>query len=208
MYTNGIDPQTLATMKTLAGVAFVSKYYLAGGTALALYLGHRVSYDLDFFSQSPASPEEIRNQLVKDNQLEIFQNDQGTFNGILAATKLSFFVYPYSLIEPLAQFENVKVASLADITCMKLEALASRGVKRDFIDMYFLLQDRSLQSALDLFQKKYAQQNISLSHILKSLVYFEDADPEPMPNMLVPADWETIKTFFRTEVKDLFKQLV
>jgi len=207
MQQTGISPQTLKTLKLIADLDFVKGYYLAGGTACALHLGHRLSYDLDFFSTDSSLPEEIRNFLLKRGHLEIYQNEVDTFNGSLNGTKLSFFKYPYPLLQPLTNFEGIKVASLPDLACMKLEAIASRGVKRDFIDLYFILKWVELKQAAVWFEKKYSQQNISFSHVLKSLVYFDDAESDPLPKMLKVVKWEEIKLFFRQEVKKWMEEL-
>jgi len=197
----GIDTNTFKTLQTISSLEFVKQYYLAGGTACALHLGHRLSYDLDFFSLNPASPTDIRNALINKGELEIYQNEQGTFNGSLNGTKLSFFVYPYQNLRSPHLFENIAVADLADLVCMKLEAVASRGVKRDFIDLFFILKQIKLKQAIEYFEKKYTQQNISVAHVLKSLTYFSDADEEPMPNMIRALNWIELKKFFQKEVQ-------
>ncbi|MFH1967544.1 MAG: nucleotidyl transferase AbiEii/AbiGii toxin family protein, partial [Patescibacteria group bacterium] len=189
MHQTGISPQTLSTLQTICHLSFVKKYYLAGGTACALHLGHRLSFDLDFFTKTPATPQEIRNTLLTTGSLEIYQNETGTFNGSLNDTKISFFIYPYPLIHKLDVFENVAIASQADLICMKLESVASRGVKRDFIDLYYLLLQVGLTQAMTWFEEKYAGQNVSIAHVLKSLTYFADAESEPMPNMLLATNW-------------------
>lgn len=203
MQSQGIDSVTLQTLQALAPLPFVQEYYLAGGTACALHLGHRISYDLDFFSSTPALPLEIREGLLAVGNLEIDQNDVGTFNGRVNETKISFFVYSYPLMQPPTVFEGVQVASLDDLICMKLEAVSSRGVRRDFVDLYYLLQYIPLPSALNLFDQKFAQQNVSATHVLKSLVYFADADIDPDPHMLVKYNWDEIKRFFIDQVQKL-----
>lgn len=208
MNSTGVEPQTLKSLQRLAQTKCVKQYYLAGGTALTLYLSHRVSYDLDFFSQSPVSPQEIIRELQPIGKLELFQNESGTFNGVFNSTKLSLFEYPYEPLESPIVFNGVQIASLNDILTMKLEAVASRGVKRDFIDLYFLLQQTSLDSAIKLFERKFSEQNVSTAHLLKSLMYFVDADPEPHPNMLIATDWDDVKLFFKSEVARLANKIL
>lgn len=91
MFTKGLSKQTEKNLEILGKIPFVSKYYLAGGTALSLHFGHRFSFDLDFFSQTPEKSIVISSQLKEKGQLEIFQNDEGTFNGRFNNVKLSFF---------------------------------------------------------------------------------------------------------------------
>jgi predicted nucleotidyltransferase component of viral defense system len=198
----GISPATLKTLGKVAELEFVSKYYLAGGTACALHYGHRLSFDLDFFSQTPTTPENIRNQLIEIGNLKIIQNEKGTFNGILDQTKLSFFIYPYPLISPSQTF-HVQVASVKDLACMKLESISSRGAKRDFIDLYYICLEHTLTTCIGWFKEKFQKQNVSLAHVIKSLVYFTDADLEPMPQMHTNIQWDEIKNYYLSQLPDL-----
>lgn len=204
MLTRGLSQQTQENLALLGQVSFVNKYYLAGGTALSLQYGHRFSHDLDFFSQNPVKPFVINAGLKEKGKLEIFQNDQGTFNGMFNEVKLSFFIYPYKTIRPIQKFSDVKIASIEDIACMKLDALSSRGTKRDFIDLYTICQrDYSLQDVFQLFHKKYQETDYSKLHILKSLVYFDDAEEQEMPQILDKVEWDKVKKYFLNEAKKL-----
>lgn len=202
MFTRGLSKQTQENLAILRHIAFVEKYYLGGGTALSVYYGHRFSHDLDFFSQHPVKPFVITAGLKDKGRLEIFQNEQGTFNGILNGVKLSFFIYPYKMIRPFQKFSGVKIASIEDIACMKLDALSSRGTKRDFIDLYTVCQrDYSLQDIFQLFHEKYQETDYSKLHILKSLIYFEDAEGQEMPQMIGKVEWDKIKEYFLNKTK-------
>jgi predicted nucleotidyltransferase component of viral defense system len=203
MLTTGIAPDTLDCLKLLSSQTFVDQYYLAGGTAVALHYGHRRSYDLDFFSVNPIEPQPLLNHLTSLGKLEVKQNDAGTFNGQLNQTKLSFFAYLHPLLEPVLDFEGIRIASIPDLAAMKLEAISSRGTKRDFIDAYFIAQDKTLFSMFDWFNRRYQDQNVSQTHVLKSLTYFIDAESDPMPDMVKTLDWSSVKSFFQTEVKRL-----
>lgn len=207
MFATGIDPESLKTLQKIARTDLINHYYLAGGTACALYLNHRISHDLDFFSLHPIQPEPLRNQLIQLGKLTITQNEPGTFNGQLDNTKISFFAYPYEFIDPPKTFEKTQIASLKDLACMKLESIASRGVKRDFVDLYQICQSFSLDDTIVWFKQKFKQQNISIPHVLKSLVYFANADDDPDPNMKISYDWEKIKTFFLVNTPRIAKQL-
>ena len=118
-------------------------------------------------------------------------------------TLVSFFSYPYPLLEKTTEVSGVAIAALADIACMKLDALASRGAKRDFIDLYVVLNQggMTLPALLELFSKKYQTLNYNLMHIQKSLVYFADAENEPMPTIKTPIAWERVKEFFIAEIQ-------
>lgn len=200
MFTKGLSEQTQKNLALLSNVPFVSSYYLAGGTALSLHFGHRYSHDLDFFSENPEKSIVISGNLKNTGSLEIFQNDEGTFNGQLNGVKLSFFVYPYRLLRKPVEYTNVKIASVEDIGCMKIDAISSRGTKRDFIDLYFICKKYPLPELLALFQKKFEGVEYSYLHICKSLVYFEDAEHDLEPEMLKKIEWKTVKEYFLKEV--------
>ena len=206
MLTRGLSPKTQNNLESLNSLAFVKKYYLAGGTALSLHFGHRFSFDLDFFSQNPEKSEIIRDNLEKIGKLEIIQNDFGTFNGILNDVKISFFIYKYPLLHPAKEYKVIKVADVSDIACMKVDAVSSRGTKRDFIDLFFICQKISLLKILSLFLKKYSSVKVNKFHIIKSLVYFNDAKDDPMPRMIEKISWQEVKKFFEKEAVRLGKK--
>jgi len=204
MFTKGLSQTTQNNLAALKNLAFVKSYYLAGGTALSLHFGHRFSNDLDFFSQTPASSEIIKSELSKAGQLEIFQNDEGTFNGVLDGGKLSFFIYPYGLLKPVLDFNGVKVADIADIACMKIDAISSRGTKRDFIDFYFICNRfKPIEALLELYSKKYRGVKFNKLHLVKSMIYFNDAEDDVMPQMIEKVEWEAIKQFFINKIKQI-----
>jgi len=126
-----------------------------------------------------------------------------TLRANIRGTKVSFLGYEYPLLFSTALFAGVPVADPRDIACMKISAIASRGTKRDFIDLYLTSQRFGLVELLGLFQRKYARTGYNRPHILKSLTYFDDAEKDPMPHMLVPLDWDAVKLFFRGEVPRL-----
>lgn len=121
--------------------------------------------------------------------------DAGAWVGEFQGTKVGFFHYPYALLSETVPFQGLAVASQEDIGCMKIEAIAGRGRKRDFIDLYFLLRGMGfdLSSLLDLYRSKYRSPPGNGIHVLKSLCYFVDADADPDPVMLVECSWPEIK---------------
>lgn len=125
----------------------------------------------------------------------------------LIAPRLVFFIYPYDLIETPSVFEKTKVASLKDLACMKLESISSRGVKRDFVDLHQICQSFSLFETLTWFKQKYHGQNVSIPHVMKSLVYFDDAEDNPDPNMEISYDWQKIKSYFLVNLPLVARQL-
>lgn len=210
MFIQALPPIVRANLALVARTSLAKRFYLAGGTAVALHLGHRRSYDLDFFIPErefpPAWP---RQELAPLGSLVVLHEKAGTFVGTLNGGQISFFIYPYPLLEPFQEVDGIQVAALADLAAMKLEAISSRGTKRDFIALYQICQKAiPLREVIRLFERKYAGVRYSMVHILKSLQYFEDAESDPMPEMLVSCRWSQVKRFFREEVRNLLKELL
>jgi hypothetical protein len=124
-------------------------------------------------------------------------------HAVVQGVKVSFLGYAYPLLFSLRKFLGVQVADPRDIACMKLSAIASRGTKRDFVDLYAAAREVRLRELLDLFQQKYARTRYNTVHLLKSLVYFADAEMDPMPDLLARLSWDEIKGFFVREVPRL-----
>jgi len=181
----------------------VGSFYLAGGTALALQFGHRISVDLDFFSKVDFKTQDIIENLKKLGHLEIDNQSETTINGSLNNVKISFFKLPYKLLFPSIQYNDVEVADARDIAAMKILAISSRGSKKDFVDLFFLLQKYSLAEMLDFFHQKYTDYDYNTLHILKSLIYFEDADLDAEPIYIVKTNWITVKDFI-TKIVDKY----
>lgn len=187
----------------LAARGALTDFYLAGGTGLALQMGHRRSVDLDLFTQREFDPAGLRAQLSELSGLRVRQILRGTLHLELHNILVSFLHYPYPLLFPLQQFENLTVADPREIACMKLDAIGNRGSRRDFVDLYLAAKRYGLREILAWFEKKYAMAPYNRVHLLKSLTYFTDAEREPMPNMLVSLDWSAVTTFFTTEATRL-----
>lgn len=203
MFTEAISKQTAENLALLGQSKILNNAYLAGGTALALQIGHRISYDLDFFTDEKFKAQVF---LKKISQLELYRHERvswGTILGKLGDVKFSVFYYPYPLLEKPIKFKNINIAGMVDIAAMKIAAVSERGTKRDFIDLYFILQKITIGRALNFYDKKYKKLSSNLIHIKKSLVYFQDAEKDPMPKMFFPVSWEKVKDFFRKEVKKL-----
>lgn len=199
-------PQNTATLLhtfTQKNPDFLSSFYLSGGTALSLQLGHRESEDLDFFSQKPFQPEFLEHQLLEYGSLSGTELSEGTLNTYVNEVKLQFLFYPYRMIQPLVVWEGIHLSSVLDIACTKLQTVAMRGSRKDFIDVYCILTQLSLETLLQFTKEKYAESDYSETHILKSLVYFDDAESQPMPRMHQDVSWEQIKQTIITAVKSI-----
>lgn len=204
MYPETIDIQTKRVLEKVEAVSSLrDRFYLAGGTSLAIQLGHRKSIDLDWFSKENFSNNDIKEKLSSLGVFILTSESEGTIHGMLDQVKISILHYKYDLMFPLINFGNIKLADERDIAAMKIDAVSSRGSKKDFIDLYFLLKKYSLSEVIGFFEKKYSGITYNRLHILKSLSYFSDADMEPTPEMLNPLDWERVKEHLSGEAHTL-----
>lgn len=199
------------TARRLSESRRVTDFYLAGGTALALAYGRRVSVDLDFFSSTNALGFVERQALIRDLQkraIKVEEEKEGTIHGRHGMTHVSFFHYPNPLIRSVRIWEGLRIAHPVDIGLMKLGAIIGRGSRKDFMDLYFILQkELSLAQLLRLVPKKFAGRQDVVPQAFRALVYFADADAEPAPRVLTPVPWDRIKAYFEREVRPLVKNI-
>jgi len=194
--------------RILKRVEFLKRYgfYLAGGTALALQLGHRTSRDLDFYTPHHFKGLELTREFQKVFGKEIRKPvlAEDTLWLKFRDTDLSFFRYPYKLIRPSFSYLTVKLASPEDIAAMKIEAIIGRGTKRDFVDIYYLIKKYSLKQLLNFTQKKYPKA-FNEQNCLIALIYFKDAEAAPKDRkrlyLYENAKWRKIKEYIEKEVK-------
>jgi hypothetical protein len=188
MHPEAIEPKSkdnLMILKNGENGNLLNDFYLAGGTAVALHLGHRLSRDLDDVS--------------RDN------NTIGSFNG----TKLSFMYFKPGMTEAPQQFAGVTIASIKDLMAMKVSAISQRGAKRDFIDLYFIMNklEMSIADVMLYYFDKYKDFKPNPIHALKSLTFFDDAEKEIMPDMKTTVQWPEIKGFFEGQKKGIVQLL-
>jgi len=181
-------------------------FYLVGGTAIAIQLGHRRSVDLDWFTERPMRDPLVLAGEIRNEGIALVTTDveRGTLHGRVSGVRISVLEYPYPSLEPTVYWPpyQCQLASLADLACMKLSAIVNRGAKKDFIDLFALARTRfSLAEMLALYQRKYSVSDIA--HLLYALAYFEQADCERTPKMLWDVNWQAIKRSIRGWVRDL-----
>ena len=174
-------------IRSVGGLASRAGFYLAGGTALALQLGHRHSVDYDWFTtETLADPIGLAARIREGGlPLQITRAEEGALHCRINEVRVSFIEYRYPLIAPLVEWvdEGCLLASLDDIAAMKLAAVAQRGSRKDIIDVYALaLRHKPIDQLLSLYQKRYKIQDVT--HVLYALNYFDDADKERTPTML------------------------
>lgn len=206
MFTKTLRPDTIRALKLASNISVVKKSYLAGGTALALHLGHRYSFDLDFFTPFVFDEKTLLSELRTLPQYKEDGTGWRTVWGKLANTKFSLFYYEYPLIKKTINFEGIQILQKEDIAAMKIHAIEDRGAKRDFIDLYFLAKEFSLKQMLKFYSQKYGSLKDHLYIIIRSLNYFKDAEMEENnPEMLIPVSWEEVKKFFQEQTNKLAK---
>ncbi len=191
--------------------SFISDFYLAGGTALALQIGHRISTDLDWFSTNRRLPiserEAIRLSLGHAEQFEVISEQDGLLFTQLFGTDVSFIHQPHPLLEPTVEYQGIQLASPTDIGLMKLAAINSRGTRRDFIDLYCLQEIVTLDRLLELVVIKYVDRPSFLAIAARALAYFEDAEEQPMPNLLMSVRWTDVRTYCEAAARRLTRRL-
>lgn len=187
------------------------QWYLAGGTALALQEGHRQSIDLDFFSTKKEVKEvSVERQLINTNKWKTTYLDRGTIYGTFEGAKMSLIAYPFFFpSKEKLQCGNIRLLQSNDIAAIKIVAISQRGRKRDFTDLYwYCTKHKKLIDVIKKAIKQYPGQKNNITHILKSLTYFDDAENEPMPKIFFKASWKEIKLFFQKEVKKIAQTLL
>ncbi len=208
MFTGTLPVDAQKSLAVLGKAKCLPKQtYLAGGSGLALHLGHRVSVDFDFFTPESFNQETLAKKLSEYGKFSITRTAPDTLLGIFENTKFSIFRYKYPLISAPVDCLEINVASKIDIGAMKIAAIMDRGTKKDFIDLYFLSKDKlSLDDCLNYYDKKYDVLANNIYSIVTSMSYFDQAEESEMPKMLKPVSWKDVKTFFEREAIRLAKK--
>jgi len=202
-----VIPTTLELLKFLMQKSSLAHFNLVGGTALALQIGHRLSDDLDLFTINDFNTDEIVTELEKDfNFIIVLKRTNSLILNIeypknsKQFIKVDFLKYPYKLLDSLVKFDNIRLLSIIDIIPMKLSAIANRGAKKDFYDIYFLLKKYSIKEMLELFSKKFP--NTDNFYILKCLTYFNDAEEDVNPKVFKKISWDKVKQKIKETIKN------
>ena len=192
LHYNTIDSATLELLKQLQAIPAFTHLRLVGGTSLALQIGHRTSIDLDLFGCVGGDEFAITNALNKLGNVTVLKKSENINVYVINGIKVDIVNYPYSWLLDTLDEDDLKLARIEDIAAMKLAAITNRGTKKDFIDLFFLLKQYSLEDLLEFYNKKYADGTIFL--VIRSLSYFDDADAEALPNMCASVDWQEVKS--------------
>ncbi len=205
MFYEAISKPALGILEKLGNNNFVSEnFYLAGGTGLSLQIGHRLSVDLDFFTRNDLNIEEINSIMFKLNSDKIYEAKNTIWYNVENVT-ISFIKYDYPVLGIGAEISNVKIASIEDIICMKIIALAQRGMKKDFYDVYEAFQLFKPIELKEILLKKYGEKVINYYQVMLSLTYFDDAEQNPDVVSLKQINWTKIKNYFNENINNIRK---
>ena len=200
LHYDAIPEPVKVLLGRVAPLAAARGFALGGGTSLALRLGHRISVDLDWFTTDPFSPD----VLAEDPALEgvtILGKAPGSLSMDCGGVKIDWLRHAYPLLQPGETLDEIALLALPDVAAMKLNAIANRGAKKDFYDVAELLAVHPLEKLLDWFSARY--RNSDPFAVIRSLAWFEDAEPEPDPVSLRGLSWNEVKEQVRLALSEL-----
>ena len=207
-YPEVMPPTQQKMLRRLGPIAAQRGFYLAGGTALALQIGHRRSADLDWFTPETIHPMVLAADLKEAGlPFDVTGEEKGTLHGIAQGVKLTFLEYPYSDLTPPEVWPEYQVplASLDDLACMKLSAVSGRGHRKDFVDIFALGRGGfTLDQMLKLYGRKYDVSDVG--HTIYALTYFDDAEEDESPEMFWQVDWDEVKATIEAWVREYVSQ--
>lgn len=202
LYATTVYPETLGLLKNLMLAPELEDFNLAGGTALALQIGHRISVDLDFFGYVDFNSIDILDTINAFTQTSIINQSRAILILNVNGIKVDFVRYRYPLLKPINKIDGIRLLSTLDIGAMKLAAITNRGRQRDFFDLFFILLLYSLRDLLDAYNTKFSDGSEFL--VRKSIVYFEDAEEDDLPTLFdTTITWDLVKSTIENEVKQL-----
>lgn len=194
LHTESVEDSTLELIRLLQGKEYLKGFYLVGGTAVALLIGHRKSIDIDLFCNFSFDETTLLENIHQDFNYQLSFTAVNTLKGSIKRVKVDFLAHRYPYLNPPVSMDGIEMLSPEDLIAMKLNVISTSGQRsKDFIDIYFLLERYNIGQMLSFYRKKYAQQNDTF--ILKSLIYFDDVDLSDWPVLIRKAvlTWEEIK---------------
>lgn len=199
------EPILISTLRQLMEQSFLAEFYLVGGTALALQIGHRTSVDIDLFTHINYSPLDLNDELIEafGNLYQKTSSNRSMLFSYLNEIKVDFVNNKTPLLYPLIIEENIRMADIRDIATLKMNAIYGRGSKKDFIDLYVLLEKFSVEELVELFHKKFP--NVAIGQLLISMYYFGNAEQDAMPKLFISTNWEKIKKTVASKMLDYLK---
>lgn len=198
-----VTPGTLSLLRELMHVEELKDFYLVGGTALSLIYGHRISEDLDLFSLDKFVNDELINNLSKKfNGFDVRHSIPPGIFGYIKNVKVDLVKYPHPIIRPTQMIDGIRMYSVEDIIAMKVQAILGRGKKKDFYDVFQLLQHFTIADFVVFHKEKFSTQNLLIT-VPQALTYFDDADESEDPVSLIKGlTWGKVKKGIEKKVRD------
>ncbi len=199
---NFLPETTKRAFDYLSKEKWINEWYLAGGTALSLFAGHRLSFDLDFFtSKSKFNSNKLVNNLLSNKNVEIDVNEDDTVHSRIFDAKVSFLSYPlFYPARPFIKYKEINILDPMDVAVTKIITISQRGKKKDFFDLYWCAKNiDSLENILNKLPQQYPSVAHNYYHIIKALAFFDDADKDPEPIISFDVSWKEVKDFFKKE---------
>lgn len=203
LQTQTVERGTFELLNILMQDKELAGFNLAGGTALALYIGHRLSIDLDLFTPVPFDARLLEDYLVGKYNFKGDYLEKNTLKGTINGVKIDCITHGYPYVEnPFIASEGIRLYSIKDITAMKLSAIADDGTRlKDFIDIACLSTKLSLSEMLNAYKEKF--KNSNPIRPLKGLTFFEDINfNEPIKMMHGKYDWKEINKRLHEMIKN------
>lgn len=202
-----VDPATLELIKSLQQKDYLKEFALVGGTALALYLGHRKSVDIDLFSEQAFDTGKMLESVQQDYHMEVITTAKNTLKGTIDGVNVDILTHSYPLLQKYVLIDGIRLYDSKDILAMKLNAISVSGQRsKDFIDVYYVLKNGmfTISDLIEFYKTKYTQKDSM--HVVKSLSWFEDVDLADWPVLLKEQDlkWDTVTNYIRKEIKRVF----
>jgi predicted nucleotidyltransferase component of viral defense system len=208
LHLETVEPSTFSLLEDLLRIPEFKDYALVGGTALSLLYGHRISIDLDLFSNNPLPNEQIvdalKNKFNEKFEIRTSNPRFGVFC-FINDVKVDIVNNPHVYLKPFSSIQNIRMYSIEDIIAMKVQAVLGRGKKKDFWDIAELLNHYSLENFIEFHTQKYKSQNLLIS-IPHALTYFSDADESEDPVSLKGQTWESVKSEIQKKVREYLQK--
>lgn len=206
MFPETIDSEQSILLEKLTGLYMpIIEFYLAGGTALALQIGHRKSYDLDFFINRDFNENEIASYISSELSGDVVSVGKNTVYGLIDNVKISFISFKYKLIKDFIHYSNIKLASFEDIACMKCSAISLRSEKKDFFDLYEILKRIQPMELRILLTDKFQTNGFNPYYMAKTFFFFDEVEKSPDPVSLNGTTWEKVKSYLISNEKIILK---
>ncbi|HCX99933.1 MAG TPA: hypothetical protein DG754_07325 [Bacteroidales bacterium] len=206
LHTQTVDDSTLELLRSLQQKEYLNGFFLVGGTALALYYGHRKSIDIDLSTNKAFDALWLLEQLQQDFTIQLHFTSTNTIKGSINNVKIDLIAHRYQYLEEPLLYGDYRILSEKDIIAMKLNAISVSGQRsKDFINLFFALERHSIAEMISFYQEKYGQQGDM--HVLKSLVFFDDVDLSDWPMLIKSPNlkWDEVKAKIEEKVLEYSK---